>query len=144
MALSADVRSAEIFARNAHNGQKDKAGADYILHPERVAARVETPAEKVVAWLHDVVEDTGVTLATIESFFGSDTAEAVDAVTHRENESWSDYLTRVKANKVATNVKLADLVDNSNLSRFEKVSGRDVVRAEKYIRAMRFLMDLDD
>ena len=115
MAYSEDVGKAGMIAAAAHVGAVDKAGAPYIEHPKRVAAWVSEPREKVVAWLHDVVEDTDVTLEEIEKEFGKETVEAVNAITHRKDEPWADYLCRVKANPVARAVKIADLIDNSKL-----------------------------
>lgn len=143
MTYSTDVEKAIDLATVAHDGAVDKAGAAYILHPMRVASRMDSPEEKVVAWLHDVVEDTGITIDTIRKMFGSDTAEAVDAITHRKGESWANYLTRVKGNKIATAVKVSDLLDNSNLSRLPKVTSKDVKRQAKYNRALFYLMDVD-
>lgn len=144
MAYSIDVAKAKALAAMVHAGAKDKAGDPYIHHPERVASRLEKPEEKVVAWLHDVVEDTDTTVDDIADMFGADTAAAVDAVTHREDESWSDYLARAKANPIARAVKIADLIDNSNLSRLAVVTARDVERAAKYNRALYFMMEIDD
>ena len=144
MICEADVLKAKAIAREAHAGAVDKAGAFYIEHPARVAARMNTSEEKVVAWLHDVVEDTDVALEEIGRVFGSEIMDAVDAVTHRKGESWADYLIRVKRNPVAKAVKIADLIDNSNLSRFEVVIAKDVKRQAKYNRALYFLMELDD
>lgn len=141
MAYSVEVEKAETIARTAHAGQVDKAGVDYISHPERVAARMDTPEEKVVAWLHDVVEDTGFTIEDIEREFGFETAVAVYAVTHRKGESWANYLCRVKSNEIVRKVKIADLIDNSNLSRLPVVKEKDI--QAKYNRALYFLMDVD-
>ena len=143
MAYSVEVEKAETIARTAHAGQVDKAGMYYAGHPERVAARMDKPEEKVVAWLHDVVEDTGFTLEDIDREFGFETAVAVDAVTHRKGESWSSYLCRVKGNEIARKVKIADLIDNSNLSRLPVVKEKDIIRQAKYNRALYFLMDVD-
>lgn len=143
MSYSKDVELARDCARSAHLGAVDKAGAPYILHPERVASRLTTPEEKVVAWLHDVVEDTDVTLDMIRDWFGNDTAKAVDAITHRKGESWADYLTRVKGNPVAKAVKVSDLLDNSNLTRLPVVKAKDVRRQAKYNRALIYLMDVE-
>ena len=137
------VKVAKEIATVAHKGQVDKAGVDYIEHPARVASRVEGKEEKVVAWLHDVVEDGNVSLEKIRFLFGSEISNAVDAITHRKGESWSDYLCRVKGNELAKAVKIADLIDNSNLSRLPVVKDKDVKRQEKYNRAMYFLMDID-
>ncbi len=140
MPYSTNVMEARKMAEKMHQGAVDKAGAPYIHHPERVASRLQSPEEQVVGWLHDVVEDTSVTLQDIETIFGADTAKALDAVTHREDEPWQDYLCRVKANPVATAVKISDLIDNSNLSRLPSVTMKDVKRQEKYNKALQFLM----
>ena len=143
MGYSGDVDKARKIAEEAHKGAVDKAGKPYIFHPERVAASVKTPEKKVVAWLHDVVEDTDVSIEEIEREFGPETAEAVKAITHGKDEPWAAYLTRVKANEVAKAVKIADLIDNSNLSRLPEVKPKDVMRQAKYNRAVYFRMDVD-
>ena len=143
MGYSTDVKMASYISESAHRGAVDKAGAPYIRHPERVASRMETDEEKVVAWLHDVVEDTDITLETIRSLFGNETADAVDAITHRKGEMWSDYLIRVKGNPISKTVKISDLIDNSNLSRLPNVTAKDIKRVAKYHRALMFLMDVD-
>ena len=143
MAYSEDINKAERIAAAAHTGAVDKSGKPYIEHPERVAAWVKEPREKVVAWLHDVVEDTDFTLGDIEREFGPETAAAVNAITHRKDEPWADYLMRVKSNEVARTVKIADLIDNSNLSRLTEVRPKDVKRQAKYNRALYFLMNVD-
>ena len=97
----------------------------------------------VVGWLHDTVEDTGLTLLEVEAAFGPETAAALDAVTHRVGEDWDAYLLRVKANPTARRVKISDLIDNSNLTRLDWVTMRDVKRQEKYNRALQFLMGDD-
>ena len=143
MAYSTDVALAEEIAREAHFGAVDKAGKPYIEHPERVAGRLDDPRLKVIAWLHDVVEDSYISLELIWDRFGEDTANAVDALTHRKGEMWADYLTRVKGNEFAKAVKISDLIDNSNLSRLSKIGPRDVARQAKYNRALYYLMDAD-
>lgn len=134
---------AKKVAYVAHYGQVDKAGVSYINHPKRVAGRMRFAKYKVVAWLHDVVEDTDFTIKDIRRMFGKETANAVDAITHRKGEAWSDYISRVKRNHVAKMVKISDLIDNSNLSRLPIVSDVDVKRQAKYNRALMFLMDMD-
>ncbi len=138
--LSKDIESARLLATRQHQGQVDKSGMPYILHPTRVAERMKTPEEKVVGWLHDTVEDTGLSLSDIEQQFGSETADAVDAISRRKDEPWEKYLERVKKNRVARAVKISDLIDNSNLSRLDHITLIDVKRQEKYNRALQFLM----
>ena len=138
--LSSDVETAKAWAERLHQGQVDKAGQPYIGHPARVAGRLESEEAQVVGWLHDTVEDTGLTIEAVEAQFGPETASALDAVTRRTGESWDDYLVRVKENPVARQVKISDLIDNSNLSRLPRVTMKDVRRQEKYNKALQFLM----
>ena len=141
MAYSTDIEAAKNLATNAHRGQTDKAGLPYITHPQRVAARLDTPEAQVVGWLHDTVEDTPLTVRDIEAAFGSETAAAVDAVSRREDEVWSDYLERVAANPMARQVKISDLIDNSNLQRLPRVTLKDVRRQAKYNKALLKLLE---
>lgn len=138
--LSQDYITAKAWAEKRHQGQVDKSGLPYISHPSRVAERMETPEEKVIGWLHDTVEDTGLSLHEIEEQFGLETAQAVDAISRREGEPWLDYLKRVKQNDIARRVKISDLIDNSNLTRLEHVTLKDVKRQEKYNQALQYLM----
>ena len=140
MAYSTDVEAAKALATRAHSGQTDKAGLPYITHPERVAGRLDTPEEQVVGWLHDTVEDTEVTLTDISSQFGPETTAAVDAISRREGETWSEYLDRVQENPVARAVKISDLIDNSNLGRIPVVTMKDVKRQAKYNKALEKLV----
>ena len=140
MAYSMDIEAARVLATKAHDGQTDKAGLPYITHPERVAARLDTAEAKVVGWLHDTVEDTLLTVHDIEAAFGPETAAAVDAISRREDEAWSDYLDRVAANPIARQVKISDLIDNSNLQRIPQVTMKDVRRQAKYNKALKKLL----
>ena len=106
------LETAIALAVRAHAGQKDKAGVTYILHPLRVMLKQNDDKHRITAVLHDVVEDTDITLGRIRELFGSEVADAVDALTHRPEESQEDYLARVAANPVARKVKLADSTDN--------------------------------
>ncbi len=130
------IERAILIATNAHNGQIDKAGMPYILHPLRVMMNVDSMEEKIVAVLHDVVEDTFITLKDIENTgFSSEVVAALDAITRRDGESYERFIVRVMTNKTACIVKLADLEDNMDLSRLEVVSDDDIKRLEKYKKA---------
>ena len=141
MAYSTNVEAARALAARMHEGQTDKAGLPYISHPMRVAGRLDTPEAQVVGWLHDTVEDTVLTLPEIEAQFGPETAAAVDAISRRDGEAWSDYLDRVQANPMARQVKISDLIDNSNLGRIPVVTLKDVKRQAKYNKALQKLME---
>lgn len=100
------------FAARKHAGQMRNNGDTYIIHPIRVAQEVKTAEQKVIALLHDVLEDTDTTFSELEELFGTPIADAVEALTHREGESYVDYIERVKQNPDAVQVKIADICDN--------------------------------
>ena len=128
------------IAKKAHLGQVDKAGEDYIKHPEKVASFVKTDEEKAVAYLHDVIEDTELTLEDLYEYdFSKEVIEAVDIITKKRGENYQSYLNSVKKNKLARAVKLADLRHNSDLTRFTEVTEKDIKRKEKYQKAIDFL-----
>ena len=128
------------IAKKAHLGQVDKAGEDYIKHPEKVASFVKTDEEKAVAYLHDVIEDTELTLEDLNKYdFSKEVLEAVDIITKKRGEDYQSYLNSVKKNKLARAVKLADLRHNSDLTRLIKVTEKDIKRKEKYQKAIDFL-----
>ena len=129
------IKKAYLFAEQAHRGQTDKAGKNYIFHPLAVASKLSSPDEKVLALLHDVVEDTSYTFADIEREFGCKVAETLDYLTHRDGESYDDYLNRLSSNALAVRVKMADLNHNMELTRLTAISEKDIKRFEKYAKA---------
>lgn len=139
MKQSQSEKAYEI-AKKAHLGQVDKDGEDYIKHPEKVASFVKTDEEKAVAYLHDVIEDTELTLEDLNEYgFSKEVIEAVDIITKKRGEDYQSYLNSVKNNKLARAVKLADLRHNSDLTRLIKVTEKDIKRKEKYQKAIDFL-----
>ena len=135
------VEKAHELAKKAHAGQVDKAGKDYITHPEKVSTLVEGEDEKCVALLHDVLEDTDVQEETIRSEFGDTIADAVVAMTRNKGESYEDFIKRAKLNPIARKVKIADLTHNMDLRRIPNVTEKDIQRVEKYKRALKVLQD---
>lgn len=130
------IEKAILIATNAHNGQTDKAGKPYILHPLRVMMSVDSMDEKIVAVLHDVIEDTFITIKDIENTgFSSEVVAALDALTRRDGESYERFIVRVMTNRTACIVKLADLEDNMDLSRLSEVTEAAQKRLEKYKKA---------
>lgn len=129
------------LATKAHFDQKDKAGKDYILHPITVASFMDTDEEKAVAYLHDVVEDTSVSLEDLSKVFSTDIVEAVDAITKRNNESYEEYLKRVSTNKIARKVKVSDMLHNMDLTRLPKITEKDIERVNKYKRSVIYLLE---
>ncbi|WP_010249275.1 HD domain-containing protein [Acetivibrio cellulolyticus] len=110
------------FAMDKHKGQVDKSGAPYIEHVMRVAEKVKRDEEKIVALLHDVVEDTSTSLEEIESLGVSDEIiKAIDLLTHKKDSNYYDYIRNISKNNLAKVVKLADLEDNTDVRRMEKL-----------------------
>src|SRR5271165_5571323 len=104
------IEKALQIAAQAHEGQKDKEGLPYILHPLRVMSRAEGVEAQIVAVLHDVVEDTKVTLDDLRrAGFSEAVLQAVQCVTHRKDEPYADYVVGCKNNPIARQVKLGDL-----------------------------------
>ncbi|MBM3795263.1 MAG: HD domain-containing protein [Acidobacteria bacterium] len=138
----ATLEDAIARAALAHKGQLDESGAPYILHPLRVTLRLSAGEERIVGVLHDVVEDTGWTLAGLrEAGFSESIVEAVDAMTRRDGESYEDFVARAGRNPIARNVKLADLDDNSDASRLPSpLTANDRTRLEKYARSRATLL----
>lgn len=135
------VKAADEFAAKKHEGQVDKAGAPYINHPRAVAAKLDSDVEKAVALLHDTVEDTDATVEEIKEVFGEEIADAVEVLTHPKDEPYMDYIRRIWKNRLARDVKLADLEHNMDLSRLNgKVTEKDLERVEKYKKARQILM----
>jgi (p)ppGpp synthase/HD superfamily hydrolase len=134
------LEKAISIAVEAHRGQKDKDGAPYILHPLRVMGRVDGESAKMVAVLHDVVEDTSWTFEKLRGEgFPDEILQALEGVTKRQGESYEDFVKRAGNNPVARRVKLADLEDNMDVRRLEKVTQNDSERLAKYISAWRYL-----
>ncbi|WP_159561243.1 HD domain-containing protein [Streptococcus halichoeri] len=134
------VELAFKVAKKAHLGQVDKAGVDYIKHPITVASFVKTDEEKATAYLHDVIEDTSLTLLDLEEHsFPRSVIEAVDILTKKKGQDYQSYLNLVKTNRLARTVKLADLKHNSDLSRLSEVTDKDLKRYKKYQEAINYL-----
>jgi guanosine-3',5'-bis(diphosphate) 3'-pyrophosphohydrolase len=132
-------KAIEIAAK-AHSGQTDKAGIPYILHSLRVMLRVNTPDEQMAAVLHDVVEDTSVTLGDLrEEGFSENVIAAVDALTKRDGETRVDAAKRAAANQIARVVKLADNAENMDLSRIPKPTPKDLRRVKEYAEVKKLL-----
>ena len=128
------------IARQAHEGQLDKAGVDYIEHPIYVASQVDTEEEKAVALLHDVIEDSSVTAEELLNAGLPETVvTAIQILSKKKGQDYQTYLENVKSNPLARVIKLADLKHNSDLSRLSSVTDKDLERFEKYKKAIDYL-----
>ena len=129
------------IATEAHKGQFDKSGKDYIGHPLRVMEMGKTEEEKIVGVLHDVIEDTEWTFDKLaEEGFSQEVISALRCVTKlSENENYDDFIDRVKKNPLAVAVKINDLTDNMDIRRLPYLSDKDVKRLKKYLKAYKRL-----
>lgn len=136
MDLREQLLHAIHIAINAHGKQLDSNGQPYIGHCFRVMSAGQTLEEKIVGVLHDVLEDTELTVANlIIEGFSEEVVDAVHTLTKLENEDYNHYLKRVKRNDLAVRVKLNDLTDNMDLRRLETLTDEDVIRMRKYLDA---------
>ena len=119
------------IAQKAHAGQVDKAGKDYILHPMTVASYMDTDTEKTIAYLHDVLEDTDVTVDALRKIFPNEIVDTLITLTHRKDESYFEYIQRVSKSKLAKKVKVADLLHNLDITRIKEPTKQDYERLEK-------------
>ena len=137
------LEQAISIAVSAHKGQVDKAGKPYILHPLRLMFKMQNENEMIAAVLHDVVEDTDWTIEKlIAEGFDEEVIEAVNLLTKTKNVSEKDYFKKIKLNKIATKVKLADLEDNMDIKRIAHPKFRDYARLAEYLKYYNELKEL--
>lgn len=137
------TRLASKIAYRAHEGQTDKAGVPYIFHPIHIAEQMDSEESCVVALLHDVIEDSDITLEILSKYFNDDIITALRVLTKKENDDYLMYIKRVKTNKLATKVKIKDLEHNRDLTRLDEVTDKDRKRSLKYWEAIRYLEDIE-
>ena len=127
-------------ATEAHKGQVDKGGNPYIHHPEAVAKSLTSTESKIVAYLHDVCEDTSITLDDLMNMgFTYRIVNSVRLLTNTDKLTYEQYLNRLRLSRVAREVKIADLKHNMDLSRIPEPTEKDYARIEKYKKAVAFL-----
>ena len=141
MIYTPNTEKAMRIAYEAHHGQVDKSGVPYIFHPIHLAEQMDTEEECIVALLHDTVEDTEVTFEQLENEFSDNVIQALKLLTHDKSVDYMDYVVNLKDNQIARKVKLADLRHNSDPTRLEKPTEKDIRRREKYKKAILILSE---
>lgn len=126
----------------SHKEQVDKTGLPYVFHPFHLAEQMDDEISTVCALLHDVVEDTDLTLADLaEMGFPTEVTEVLALLTHDPAVPYMDYVKEISTNPVATKVKIADLTHNSDLTRLDTVDDYARERNQKYMEALRLLKE---
>lgn len=132
------------IAYKAHEGQLDRSGIPYIFHPMHIAEQMTTEETCIVAILHDVVEDTDVTLDELkEAGFSENVINAINLLTHRDEVPYLDYVRALKDDPIASVVKLADLNHNSDRTRLNVITKKDEQRFIKYQKAKEILQGIN-
>ena len=142
MIYTDSTKKAILLAFKAHEGQTDKAGMPYILHPIHLAEQMSDENTTIAALLHDVVEDTEYTLEDLQTMgFPKEAIDAIALLTHDKSVPYMEYVAKLKENPIARKVKLADLRHNSDLTRISNVTEKDLERIEKYKTAIELLIE---
>lgn len=132
------------LAAEKHAGQKDKAGLPYILHPIHVMMNMDTIDEKIVAVLHDIVEDTDLEAQELGEFFEFHIIEAVVILTRLPHQDYQSYIETVGNNKLARRVKIQDIKHNMDLNRLPSFNSRDRKRYFKYKKSLKYLQEIEN
>lgn len=142
MIFTKQTKAAMDICYSAHKNQLDKGGMPYVFHPYRIAEQMQTEDEVTVALLHDVVEDSNITIEDLRSKkFPLDVILAVSVLTREQGAPYFEYIAKLNKNELARKVKIADLKDNMDLSRLDKPTENDKKRVEKYRRALQLLYE---
>ncbi len=132
-------------AYDAHHGQTDKNGVPYIFHPYHIAEQMTDEYTVCAALLHDVAEDTDITINELEKIFPNEITEALKLLTHDKNTDYFEYVGKISKNPIAKAVKIADLNHNSDMSRYiddnQKNAPENLQRLEKYRKALDILIN---
>lgn len=132
----ANLEKAIFIALEAHRNQKDKAGETYILHPLRLMVKMDSETEMTAAVLHDVLEDSSWTPEDLrKEGFSEEVLSVLECLTRRADESYEEFIERLKLNPTACKVKIADLEDNMAMKRISEPTEKDWERLKKYHRA---------
>lgn len=141
MIYTKKTKKAMEICFEAHKKQVDKSGIPYVFHPIHLAEQMTTEETTIVALLHDVVEDSDITFEYLENEgFDKAVIDAIKLLTHKDKSvKYKDYVKKIKTNPIAKAVKLADLAHNSDITRLDVVTEKDLKRRQKYLEAIEIL-----
>lgn len=140
MIYTKSTKKAMGICFEAHKKQVDKSGIPYVFHPFHLAEQMTTEETIIVALLHDVVEDSDITFEDLAKDFDKPIIDAIKLLTHKDKSvKYEDYVRKIKENPIAKAVKLADLMHNSDITRLDVVTQKDLERRKKYLDAIKLL-----
>lgn len=141
-----NIENAIEIACMAHKSQTDKANSPYIFHPLRLMLKFDNEKEMIIAVLHDVIEDSDITLSDLKNAGFSDVIlQAINALTKRTGEEYFEFIKRILKNPLAIKIKIEDINDNLNLNRIKReLSQIDLNRINKYRKALILLRTSQD
>ena len=140
MIYTPQTKKALALCFSAHKDQLDKSGMPYVFHPFHLAEQMQDELSTVVALLHDIVEDTPITLDDLHAMeFHTEVIEALALLTHNSATPYMEYIRAIKTNPLARAVKLADLRHNSDLTRLDTIDDTALNRQKKYEAAIKLL-----
>ena len=139
------TRLAIKIAYKAHQDQNDRSGIPYILHPIHVAEQMKDEATTIVALLHDVVEDTSVTLEDLKKYgFSQEVLDAIELLTHKDGVKYLDYIRALGKNPIARKVKVEDIKHNTDLTRTTNINDKVYKKMPTYQEALKILSEIED
>ena len=136
------TREAMKIAYNAHYNQFDRAGVPYIYHPIHLAENMDSEIACVVALLHDVVEDTDITMEELEKTFPREVIEILKLLTHDKKVDYMEYIKRIKENEIARKVKIEDILHNADETRLDSITEEDIIRRKHTTRCKKYITKL--
>ena len=141
MIYTEKTKKAMEICFETHKKQVDKSGIPYVFHPFHLAEQMTDEETTIVALLHDVVEDSDITFEYLENEgFDKAIIDAIKLLTHKDKTvKYHDYVRKIKDNPIAKAVKLADLAHNSDITRLDVVTEKDLKRRQKYLEAIEIL-----
>lgn len=140
-----NLETAIALACKVHAGQVDKSGQPYILHPLRLMLKFQSDDERIVAILHDAVEDGDITLDDLrQSGFSEMIVVAIDCLSKRADEGYEDFVSRLSINALARKVKVEDIRDNLDVTRLQSIGPEDLARIAKYHKALSTLLQKNE
>ena len=142
MIYTPETKKAMKLCFEAHKEQRDKSGLPYVFHPFHLAEQMPDEETTIVALLHDVIEDTPYTLEDLRDMgFDGEVLDALALMTHDKSVPYLDYVAKIRENRIARTVKMADLRHNSDLTRLDEIDEKARTRIEKYKAALRLLSE---